>query len=119
MDIARTIQRVVVPVLTMKGFGIISRDLEPVARWKDGSWFQRLRDGRDQTIVISRDKFGHVLGLNIGAQRRDGSYEYMRWHDLGLDPQSLKYEDQATLDRAVRQVLSFIEHAALPWLDAH
>jgi hypothetical protein len=115
VNLKRAMNERVVPTLRALGFSVVPSG---GPTWNDGDYFSRTIHGRQQIIRIARQKFGGGLGLNVGRQSPDGSFEYMRWHELGLSPEHLKYSSEDELTAAVERLLMFVDDAILPWLGA-
>lgn len=115
VNLKRAMNERVAPTLRALGFSVVPSG---GPTWIEGDYFSRTVHGRQQIIRIARQKFGGALGLNVGQQRPDGSFEYMRWHELGLSPERLKYSSEDELTAAVERLLTFVDDAILPWLGA-
>jgi len=105
----------VVPTLRALGFSVVPSG---GPTWNEGDYFSRTVHRRQQIIRIGRQKFGGALGLNVGRQLADGSFDYMRWHELGLSLEHLKYSSEDELAAAIERLLAFVDDAILPWLAA-
>src|SRR5467141_2939783 len=87
---------VIVPRLQELGFAVMSPANN--GKWNDCSYFSRRSgEGREQIIMIGRDKFGGALGVLVGRQRPDGSFEYTDWMKAGLNQERLEYRTQKDL----------------------
>ena len=115
VNLKRAMNERVLPTLRALGFSVVPSG---GPTWNEGDYFSRTIHGRQQIIRIARQKFGGALGLNVGRQRPDGAFEYMRWHELGLSPEHLKYSSENELTVAVERLLTFVDGTILSWLGA-
>lgn|SRR5262249_38487674 len=115
VSIERAVVRLLVPHLRDLGFTVESADGEKA--WQHGRCdFKRVRNGREQWIGVGRHKFGHALGINVGRETQEGSYEYMDTR-AQLPREVLQYETQEELELVVERLRQFIGDDVLAWLD--
>ena len=74
-------------------------------------------NGREQGVLIGRDKFGHRLGLNVCRQRADGEFEWLNLDAVGVPGSSLGYTTEKELDAVLEQLAITFEATIVPWLD--
>lgn len=117
VSLARSINEVLAPQLKERGFSIWDID-EEARTWKEGRIFRRTRDGRGETILIGRDKFGKALGFTVARQRQDGSYAYMDWHNRGLTRDRLRYRNTDELNEVLGFLVKYFDDQVAAWLES-
>ena len=102
----------------LKALGFRQRFPEDGPNWKEGSTIDRTGpNGRDQGLLMGRDKFGHRFGLNACRKRSDGSYEWLNLESIGISYSSLRYTTQEELDAVLQRLANAFESSIVPWLD--
>ena len=114
--VTAAVNRILWPRLRQLGFR--HHFAEDGPNWKEGSTLDRTGpNGREQGLLMGRDKFGHTFGLNVCRKRADGSYEWLDLEKVGIPRPSLQYSTQGELEAVLERVANAIETAVIPWLD--
>jgi hypothetical protein len=106
INISRSVNRLLWPHLRDLGFIVEGGDDRK--GWREGRFFQRVRDGRSQSLLFGRSKFGGAVGLVIARQREDGSTEYLDIRQR-LPADVLQYRSKEELDLVIDRVRQFID----------
>ena len=114
IEVSRAINNRLVPALRERGFAIKGGDGE---RWKEGCWFERSSLACTQVLLIGKDKFGHLIRMNISRSFPDMTTEYMDWVHMGMSLSNLEYRTSSELDSVLERVVSYLDSAILPWLE--
>jgi hypothetical protein len=113
--LTKSINAILVPKLKERGF-TIKDGTEDVPAWKEGCFLRRVSEGREEAILVGRDKFGGALAFTVVRQRQDGSSAYMDWHNRGLTRHRLRYASQDELDALLEYLVQYFDAQVVPWL---
>lgn len=116
IQFTKAVNRILVPCLLELGFGV-KGDTDPRV-WKEGCYFTRVQNGRQQWILFGRVVSGHQLGWNIGREREAGGSEYMEYTNYGLASSDLVYQTQAELDQLLHRLARFAREEMSAWYGA-
>ena len=116
VQVTKAVNRILWPELRALGFRF--QFPEDGDTWKEGRGLIREgAHGRAQGLLIGRDKFGHLFGLNVARQLPDGTWDYLDASRVGLSRDVLSYETQAQVEAVLRRILEVMATAIVPWLD--
>lgn len=115
VNLTKAINTTLAPELTKRGFSM--RDgTKDASRWSEGRFFRRERNGREDILLIGRDKYGGALAFTVVRERQDGSSAYMDWHNRGLTRERLRYGDQDELNELLMFLVRYFDEHVAPWL---
>ena len=110
------VNRLLWPRLRELGFRF--HDPEEGDTWKEGRCLVRTSDkGRDQFLLLGRDKFGHQFGLNVSRLLPNGSVDWLDVGKVGLSQESLSYQTQEEAVAVLERIAAAIRSHIIPWLD--
>ena len=116
VQVTGSVNRLLWPRLRALGFAFqFSKDRD---RWTEGEPLVRTgTHGWQQGLLIGRDKFGGVFGINAGRELPDGTWEYLDMARVGLRRAELSYANQAELEAVLDRIASVMENHVIRWLD--
>lgn len=110
------VNRLLWPQLRELGFRF--HDPEEGDKWKEGRSLVRTSGkGREQFLLLGRDKFGHQFGINVSRQLANGSVDWLDVGKVGLSRQSLSYQTQAEAEAVLQRIAAAMKSRIIPWLD--
>ena len=110
------VNRLLWPQLRALGFRF--HDPEEGDTWKEGRCIVRTSEkGRDQFLLLGRDKFGHKLGINVSRLLPNGSVDWLDVGKVGLSQESLSYQSQAEAVAVLERIAAAMQSHIIPWLD--
>ena len=110
------VNRLLWPQLRELGFRF--HDPEEGDTWKEGRCIVRTSGkGREQFLLLGRDKFGHKLGINVSRLLPNGSVDWLDVAKVGLSQQSLSYQTQAEAEAVIQRIAAAIQSQIIPWLE--
>ena len=110
------VNRLLWPRLQALGFRI--QFPEDAVTWKEGYGIGRVGvHGRRQGLLMGRDKFGHLFGINVSRELPDGTWEYLDLARVGLPRQALSYNTQVQAEAVLERIAEVMKSTIVPWLD--
>jgi hypothetical protein len=110
------VNRTLWPQLRALGFRFQFSEDGPT--WKEAHSIIRTgAHGRPQGLLMGRDKFGHLFGINVGRLLPDGSWDHLDPAKVGLSREALSYKTQTEAEAVLERVSEVMRTRIVPWLD--
>lgn len=115
VDVTRAVNAILIPKLKERGF-TVKDGTQNAPGWKEGRFLQRVSGGREEVLLVGRDKFAGALAFTVVRQRHDGSSAYMDWENHGLTRARLRYTSQEELNQLLEYLVQYFDEQVTPWL---